>query len=91
MMKYGIEISYSWGEKEDEPYGEFESPEEAYRKMCQMAAKEAYVQGEDFLPEQKCSVFFYPYEKQINLLYRYDNAWCYYRVIVINEEEKNAN
>lgn len=77
---YGIEISYSWGDCEDEVYGSFSTKEDAYKEMCMLAAKEAYVQNEEFLDENTCSVYFDAANKQIDLHYNFDNTWCYYRV-----------
>lgn len=76
---YGIEISYSWGDCED-LYGSYETKEDAYKEMCMLAAKEAYVQNEEFLDENTCSVYFDAANKQIDLHYNCDNTWCYYRV-----------
>lgn len=78
--RYGIEISYSWGAKEDVLYGSYDTPKEAYESMCQLAAKEAFVQGEEFLPEKTCSIHFNPAKKEIDLHYESDNTWCYYRI-----------
>lgn len=77
--RYEIAISYSWGEKEP-PYGSFLTEEEAYKEMCEMAGREAYVQNEEFLPENTCQVYFNATEKAIDLHYDSDNTWCYYRV-----------
>lgn len=48
MAKYGIKITYSNGDEEDGLYGNFASKEEAFKEICVLAAKEAYVQNEDF-------------------------------------------
>ena len=77
---YGIEISYSWGDCEDSLYGKFETEEEAYKEMCMLAAKEAYVQNEEFWEENTCAVYFNAAEKKISLHYDSDDAWCYYRI-----------
>ena len=48
MAKYGIKITYSNGDEEDGLYGNFASKEEAFKEICVLAVKEAYVQNEDF-------------------------------------------
>ena len=75
--KYEIEITYSFDDG-IESMGYFNTPEEAYERMCQVAATEAYVQGNEFLPEQDCIVYFHPSEKRIALHYLSDDEWCYY-------------
>ena len=77
---YGIEISYSWGDCEDGLYGNYKTKEEAYKQMCMMAAKEAYVQNEEFLEENTCVVYFNAKDYEIDLHYNNDGEWCYYRV-----------
>ena len=77
---YGIEISYSWGDCEDGLYGNFKTKEEAYKEMCVLAAKEAYVQNEEFLDTHTCAVYFNASEKEIDLHYASDDTWCYYRI-----------
>lgn len=77
---YGIEISYSWGDWENGLYGNFATEEEAYKEMCMLAAKEAYVQNEEFDEDYTCTVYFDAASKEIDLHYNYDNTWCYYRI-----------
>ena len=77
---YGIEISYSWGVCEDELYGNYKTKEQAFKEMCMLAAKEAYVQNEEFLPENACVVYFNAADYEIDLHYNYDDTWCYYRI-----------
>ena len=77
---YGIEITYSWGDSEDELYGNYETEEEAYKEMCMLAAKEAYVQNEEFFEENTCTVYFDAAYKAIDLHYNSDGEVCYYRV-----------
>ena len=79
MKKYEIEITYSFDDS-IETMGYFDTPEEAYERMCQLAATESYVQGSEFRPEQECTVYFHPFEKEIDLHYLSDGEWCYYRV-----------
>ena len=77
---YVIKITYSWGAEEDGLYGNFKTEEEAYKKMCMLAAKEAYVQNEEFLEENHCAVYFDAYNKTVDLHYGNDGEWCYYRI-----------
>ena len=77
---YGIEISYSWGDCEDGLYGNFQTEEEAFKEMCLLAAKEAYVQNEEFSQEKTCIVYFDAANKKIDLHYDNDVTWCYYRI-----------
>lgn len=82
-LKYGIKVSYSWGDEEESLYGEYTSEEEAYKAMCELASKEAYVQNEDFDIDRSCAVYFNAYSKEIDLHYDCDNTWCYYRIETI--------
>lgn len=84
--KYEIEITYSF-DGSIETMGYFDTPEKAYERMWEVAATEAFVQGEEFLPNGDCQVYFYPLERKIDLHYSYDNSWCYYRVKRIEELE----
>lgn len=77
---YGIEISYSWGDCEDGLYGNFETKEEAYKEMCELAGKEAFVQNEEFESERTCTVYFDGYTLRVDLHYDVDDTWCYYRI-----------
>ena len=80
---YGIKMTYSWGDEEP-LYGNFKTEEKAYKEMCMLAAEEAYVQNEEFLEENNCTVYFDAYNKTVDLYYGYDGEWCYYRI-----EERN--
>ena len=82
-LKYGIKISYSWGDEEEGLYGEYTSEEEAYKAMCKLASTEAYVQNEDFDENGSCAIYFDGYTKEINLHYDNNNTWCYYRIEII--------
>lgn len=82
-VKYGIEISYSWGDSEDGLYGSYESKEEAFKEMCALAAKEAYIYNENFDEYRTCAVYFNAYKKTIDLHYEYVETWCYYRIRAI--------
>ena len=84
---YGIEISYSWGDYEDNLYGRYITKEEAFEKMCYMAAKEAYTQNGEFFEENTCQVYFDASQFKIDLHYDYDNTWCYYRVKKVKDKE----
>lgn len=86
IPSYGIKITYSWGDEEDSIYGSFKTKEDAYKEMCMLAAKEAYVYNEEFVDDRTCSVHFNASEKTIDLHYDSDDTWCYYRVILILPE-----
>ena len=77
---YGIEISYSWGDCEDDLYGNYKTEEDAYKEMCMLAAEEAYVYNEEFDEDRTCTVYFDASEKTIDLHYESDDTWCFYRV-----------
>ena len=89
-VQYCVKITYSNNDSE-EPYGHFETKEDAYKTLCQLAAKEAYVQNEEFLERNTCSIFFDAYEYKANLHYDVDNTYCYYRVEEIPAEENDNN
>ena len=76
---YGIKITYSWGDEED-LYGNFLTEEDAYKEMCMLAAKEAFVQNEEFFEEFTCQIYFDASAKKIDLHYDNDDEWCYYRI-----------
>ena len=85
---YGIKITYSWGDEED-IHGKYNTKEEAFREACTLAAKEAYVQNEEFIPEHdNCTVTFNASEYQIVLYYAYDNSYCYYNIEKTKEKTK---
>ena len=85
-MKYGVKITYSWGDEEDiERYGTFDTEEEAYKMACELAGKEAYVQNEEFLEGWSCVVVFDAFSKSINLNYGRDGEVCYYRIVPTDE------
>lgn len=88
-MKYGIKITYSNGDEEDGLYGEFPSKEAAYKEICVLAAKEAYIQNEDFDEDGTCSVYFDAHEYVVDLHYCRDDEWCYYRIQEISGERNN--
>lgn len=85
--KYGIQITYSWGDEEPiENYGTYNSKEDAFEQACILAAKEAYVQNEEFIQEHDyCIVTFVATEYAIDLYYAYDDEYCYYRIVEIDE------
>lgn len=80
MKEYSIKITYSWGD-EEEPYGKYPSKDEAFKAMCTIAAREAYVQNEEGEIGRTCILMFDAAKGAIDLHYDYDNTWCYYRVI----------
>lgn len=89
MAKYGIKITYSNGDEEDGLYGNFASKEEAFKEICVLAAKEAYVQNEDFDELRTCSVYFNACEYKADLRYDVDDTWCYYRVQEFPDAERS--
>lgn len=89
MTKYGIKITYSNGDEEGGLYGNFSSKEEAFKEICVLAAKEAYVQNEDFDELRTCSVYFNACEYKADLLYDVDDTWCYYRVQELPDAERS--
>ena len=89
MAKYGIKITYSNGDEEDGLYGNFASKEEAFKEICVLAAKEAYVQNEDFDELRTCSVYFNACEYKADLHYDVDDTWCYYRVQEFPDAERS--
>lgn len=85
MTKYGIEISYSWGEREP-IHGNYDTKIEAYEEACKLAAREAYVQNEEFVPEHdNCTVTFNASLYEIDLFYAYDDTKCFYRIVEIEK------
>ena len=89
MAKYGIKITYSNGDEEGCLYWNFSSKEEAFKEICVLAAKEAYVQNEDFDELRTCSVYFNACEYKADLHYDVDDTWCYYRVQEIPDAERS--
>lgn len=86
--KYGIKITYSWGDEEpiDQlPY--FDTKEEAYKEICKLAGKEAYVENEEFLPENGCKVEFDAAAYMATLTYYKDDTTCTYRVADLTNPE----
>ena len=61
---YGIKVSYPWGDQEEGLYGDYKTKEEAYKGMCELACKEAYVQNEEFAEDRTCSIEFDAYHKK---------------------------
>lgn len=80
MLCYAIKISYSFDSCED-LYGNFKTPEEAYKEACRLACKEAYTQNEEFEEDRTCDVAFNAYRKEITLHYDIDDKYCYYEVV----------
>lgn len=83
---FGIEISYSWGEQEDGLYGSYSTETDAFRDMCLLAGKEAYEQNTEFWEEKPCVIYVDAFEKKVDLHYKSDDTWCYYRVKRKKEE-----
>ena len=80
-MKYGIKITYSWGDEEPmKYYGEFETEEDAFAHACELAGKEVYVYNEEMDEDRTAVIYVDGYNKRIDLHYEMDNTWCYYRI-----------
>ena len=84
---YAIKISYSWGD--EEPLrGNYKTKEEAFFDACMMAAKEAYVQNEEFLEGRTANVCFNASDYVISLEYEYDGETCFYEIV--DEDDSQA-
>ena len=84
--KYGIHITYSWGDEEDSAaYGMFDTPEAAYEEACRLAGREAFVQNEEMEAGRDCQAEFFGYEKKIKLTYFCDGEECLYKVVELAE------
>lgn len=85
-MEYAIKITYSWGNEEPlGNFGTFPTKEEAFKKICELAGQEAYVQNEEFAPDKTCSIHFDASEYAAELTYDGDNSICYYRVVPVRQ------
>ena len=80
LPKYGIKITYSWGDEEP-VMGEYKTKKKAYKKICKLIAKEAYVQNEEFERNKQCVAYFNAHKNSGKIKYLDDNTWCYYNVI----------
>lgn len=80
LPKYGIKITYSWGDEEP-VMGEYKTKKKAYKKICKLIAKEAYVQNEEFERNKQCVAYFNAHKYSGKIKYLDDNTWCYYNVI----------
>ena len=76
--KWEIFIDYTWGDEEP-PVGDFNSKEEAFKEACSLAGMEAYVQNEEFSPENTASIFVDAANLSIDLTYG-NGETCRYRV-----------
>jgi hypothetical protein len=76
-MKWGIEITYSWGD--EEPIIECDSKETAWTKAKEFALKETEIVSK----EHDCFIGlkFNKDQTEIALYYAYDDEYCYYRII----------
>ena len=82
MKRYGIKITYSWGDEESPlNYNTYDTPEEAYQEICRLAGKEAYVYNEEAIAERTCSVTFNASMHCAKLYYDHDHSYCYYKVV----------
>ena len=85
-MKYGVKITYSWGDEEPVGgYGVYRNTDAAFEKCCELAGKEAYVYNEEMDEDRTVTIYVDGYNKKIDLHYNHDDTWCYYRVVEIVE------
>lgn len=77
MDRYGLEITYSWGD--EEPIIECGTKNDAWKKAKELAMNEAEITSEEF--ECEIGLSFNHEEEKISLYYSYDNQYCYYKVI----------
>lgn len=87
MKKYCIQVSYSFTEKQFS-IGSFNTPQETYKAMCQLAAKEAYDQNEDFASGKTCNLHFDAEKGAIDMHYEKPDSWSYFRVQKKEQEER---
>lgn len=81
---YGIKVSYSWGDEEPvKTYGRFETKEAAWKRICELAGKEMFVQNEEYDERKTCTLYVDAHEKRLDLHYDGDNTVCYYRIVEI--------
>lgn len=77
MNKYGLKITYSWGD--EEPLIECKTKDLAWRKAKKMAMNEAELVSEEH--ECEIGLSFNKEEGKIILHYTYDDEYCYYEVV----------
>lgn len=68
--------------------GSFDTPQETYKAMCQLAAKEAYAQNEDFASGKTCTLHFDAKKGAIDLHYEKTDTWSYFRVQKKEQKER---
>ena len=85
---YRIEVTSSWGEKNNEVYDGFSTKQEAFKEACTLACKEAYTQNKEAVRERTCMVYFDAANGVVRSHYAYDGTFCQYEVIPVSEEEK---
>ena len=90
MSKYGIKISYSWGDEEP-VYGEYDTAIDAFSAACLLAGKEAYVQNDELDPSKTCTIEVDACLQIINLHYHGDDEWCYYRIVELEDDSAEAS
>lgn len=80
MQKYGVKITYSWGD--EEPTIICDSKDTAWAKAKLMAVNEAEITS----GEHECEIglYFNEDDGKIILHYTYDNEYCYYTLVKIN-------
>lgn len=88
MKKYGIKITYSWGD--EEAFIPCDTKEETWKKMKEMAVNEAETCSAD---HESCpiSLRFMTEKMEIVLCYTYDDSYCLYKAVEIKEKEITGN
>lgn len=79
MDKYGLKITYSWGD--EEPIIRCITRGDAWQKAKEMAINEAEIAS----MEHECEIglSFNSQEGNITLHYTYDDSYCYYNIIKV--------
>ena len=75
--KYGLKISYSWGD--EEPIIEYKTKDMAWRKAKKLAMNEAELVSEE--QQSEVGLSFNKEEGRIILHYNYCDDFCFYDII----------
>lgn len=77
MNKYGLKITYSWGD--EEPLIMYKTKDAAWKEAKMLAMNEAEIVSE----ENECEIGLAFNEKDgiIQLHYTYDDEYCYYKIL----------
>lgn len=83
-MFYGIELSSSDGDRD--LWGEFKTPEAAYRELCKKVCNNALTENEEY---DEMSVIFNAQSKTVTVHYGADNDECSYKMVyTVSEVEE---